>query len=183
MVSAHAIILCALPGIALYRMSTSVSRGMKVMQHDIYSRGITEPIATTLAFLITFVIGFKKFATGIGRHRWHSRIWCGRAGLRFQDCSDALRPRTAARPSKRRSGNCLVMQLRSAPISCLTPLFPVWMSSCSDISSGAHPGVTLATVGIYGAAVEIANGLRKLNQTFNPDLRSGYRRNDRDGRS
>ena len=61
MVLAHAIILWALPGIALYRMSTSVSRGMKVMQHDIYSRGITEPIATTLAFLIAFVIGFKKF--------------------------------------------------------------------------------------------------------------------------
>jgi O-antigen/teichoic acid export membrane protein len=61
MVSAHAIVLCALPGIALYRMSTSVSRGMKIMQHDIYSRGITEPIATTLAFLITFIIGFRKF--------------------------------------------------------------------------------------------------------------------------
>src|SRR5438552_4926286 len=59
MVSAQAIILWALPGIALYRMSTSVSRGMKVMQHDIYSRGITEPILSTLAFLIVFVTGFK----------------------------------------------------------------------------------------------------------------------------
>jgi O-antigen/teichoic acid export membrane protein len=38
MVSAQAILFLALPGIALYRMSTSVSRGMKVMQHDIYSR-------------------------------------------------------------------------------------------------------------------------------------------------
>ncbi len=52
MVSALAVLLCAMPGVALYRISTSVSRGMKVMQHDIYSRGMTEPIATTLALLV-----------------------------------------------------------------------------------------------------------------------------------
>src|SRR5438093_2369158 len=62
MVSALAVLLCAMPGVALYRISTSVSRGMKVMQHDIYSRGVTEPIATTLAFLFALVIGFGKFA-------------------------------------------------------------------------------------------------------------------------
>ena len=32
MVSALAVVLCALPGIALYRVSTSISRGMKVMK-------------------------------------------------------------------------------------------------------------------------------------------------------
>src|SRR2546422_748576 len=57
MVSALAVVLCAMPGLALYRISTSVSRGMKVMRHDIFSRGMTEPIATTLAFLIVFIIG------------------------------------------------------------------------------------------------------------------------------
>src|SRR2546428_2492108 len=30
------------------------------------------------------------------------------------------------------------------------------------------PGVTLATVGIYAAVVDTANGLRKVNQAFNP---------------
>src|SRR5207248_3800476 len=62
MVSALAVLVCALPGVALYRISTSVSRGMKVMRHDIFSRGMTEPIATTLAFLVAFVIGLKTFA-------------------------------------------------------------------------------------------------------------------------
>ena len=33
---------------------------------------------------------------------------------------------------------------------------------------GRAPGVTLTTVGIYGVTVEIAGGLRKVNQTFNP---------------
>src|SRR5213595_4297832 len=60
--SALAFVLCALPGIALYRVCTSISRGMKVMKHDIYSRGMTEPTATTLALLIALAIGFKNFA-------------------------------------------------------------------------------------------------------------------------
>src|SRR5713101_6511764 len=64
MVSALALVLCAMPGLALYRISTAVSRGMKVMRHDIYSRGITEPIVTTLAFLVALQFG-KTFAPEI----------------------------------------------------------------------------------------------------------------------
>src|SRR6184192_363311 len=60
MVSALALVLCAMPGLALYRISTAISRGMKVMQHDIFSRGMTEPIATTLAFLLALAVGFKE---------------------------------------------------------------------------------------------------------------------------
>src|SRR5436853_696905 len=62
MVSALGLVLCAMPGLALYRISTAVSRGMKVMQHDIYSRGVTEPVATTLAFLLALAVGFKEFS-------------------------------------------------------------------------------------------------------------------------
>src|SRR5438067_8243228 len=60
MVSVLALVLCAMPGLALYRISTAISRGLKVMQHDISSRGMTEPIATTLAFLLALAIGFKQ---------------------------------------------------------------------------------------------------------------------------
>src|SRR5437016_8024611 len=60
MVSALALVLCAMPGLALYRISTAVSRGMKVMQHDIYSRGVTEPVATTLPFLLALAVRFKE---------------------------------------------------------------------------------------------------------------------------
>src|SRR5205809_2030760 len=59
MVSALTLVLCAMPGLALYRICTAVSRGMKVMQHDIYSRGIAEPFATTLAFLLAIAVGFN----------------------------------------------------------------------------------------------------------------------------
>jgi O-antigen/teichoic acid export membrane protein len=33
---------------------------------------------------------------------------------------------------------------------------------------GRAPGVTLATVGVYSAVIGTANGLRKVNQSFNP---------------
>src|SRR5262245_34168247 len=62
MLSALAFVLCALPGIALYRVCTSVSRGMKVMKHDIFSRGMTEPVITVLALLILLGLGFTRFA-------------------------------------------------------------------------------------------------------------------------
>src|SRR5438132_7236749 len=62
MVSALGLVLCAMPGLALYRISTAVSRGMKVMQHDIYSRAVTDPVATTLAFLLALAVGFKEFS-------------------------------------------------------------------------------------------------------------------------
>src|SRR6266702_8392553 len=65
LVSALAVLLCAMPGVALYRISTSVSRGMKVMQHDIYSRGLTEPIVTTLALLTAVGFGLKTFSPEI----------------------------------------------------------------------------------------------------------------------
>jgi len=62
MLSALAFVLCALPGIGLYRVCTSTSRGMKVMRHDIFSRGMTEPATTTLALLIALGFGFTRFA-------------------------------------------------------------------------------------------------------------------------
>ena len=62
MLSAMAFVLCALPGISLYRVCTSISRGMKVMKHDIFSRGITKPAITTFALLIAIGVGYTRFA-------------------------------------------------------------------------------------------------------------------------
>src|SRR6478672_7468774 len=65
MADALSVMFCAMPVIALYRVNTAVSRGMKVMRHDIFSRGITETVVTTLAFLTAFWFGFKTFAPEI----------------------------------------------------------------------------------------------------------------------
>src|ERR1051326_1483811 len=59
MVSALTLVLCAMPGLALYRISPAVSRGMKLLQHELSSWGLGEPIATTLAFLLAIAVGFN----------------------------------------------------------------------------------------------------------------------------
>jgi O-antigen/teichoic acid export membrane protein len=60
--SALSIMFCALPGLALYYINTAVSRGMKVMQHDIFTRGITQSTVTSVAFLLALTVGSQTFA-------------------------------------------------------------------------------------------------------------------------
>jgi len=167
MVSALAVVLCAMPGLALYRISTSVSRGMKVMRHDIFSRGMTEPIATTLAFLIVFIIGWKTFAPELA-----AIIGTAISGL----VALALAAKLFPRASEDRHVVSHLAEARqligySAPISAYQ-LINAFIARLDLILLGYFvgraPGVTLATVGIYAAVVGTANGLRKVNQAFNP---------------
>src|SRR5207248_2931774 len=65
MADALSVMFCGMPVIALYRINTAVSRGMKVMRHDIFSRGMTETIVTTVAFLIALQLGLRKFGPEI----------------------------------------------------------------------------------------------------------------------
>jgi len=167
MVSALAVLLCALPGVALYRISTSVSRGMKVMQHDIFSRGLTDPIATTLAFLFALAIGFGKFAPEVA-----AIIGTAASGfVALVLASRLFRHASQDRhlPSKLKEAERLLGY--SAPISAYQ-LINAFISGLDVIMLGYFigraPGVTLTTVGIYAAVVSIANGLRKVNQAFNP---------------
>src|SRR6266571_8001391 len=167
MASALAVVLCAMPGLALYRISTSVSRGMKVMRHDIFSRGITEPIATTLAFLVVFIIGLKTFAPELA-----AIIGTVTSGL----VALALAAKLFRRASEGRHVVSHLAEARqligySAPISAYQ-LINAFIARLDLILLGYFvgraPGVTLATVGIYAAVIGTANGLRKVNQAFNP---------------
>src|SRR5438067_3157892 len=167
MVSVLSLVLCAMPGLALYRICTAISRGMKVMQHDIYSRGMTEPIATTLAFLLAIAVGFNEFspevavivgtaASGIVALRLASSC--------FHDIpapTTVMSPVAEARSLLAYSAPISIYQLINALISRLDLILLGYFV-------GRAPGVTLATVGIYSAVVGTANGLRKVNQAFNP---------------
>src|SRR6266566_2939586 len=167
MASALAVVLCAMPGLALYRISTSVSRGMKVMRHDIFSRGMTEPIATTLAFLIVFIIGLKTFAPELA-----AIIGTAISGL----VALALAAKLFRRASEDQHVVSHLAEARqligySAPISAYQ-LINAFIARLDLIMlgyfAGRAPGVTLATVGVYSAVIGTANGLRKVNQAFNP---------------
>jgi O-antigen/teichoic acid export membrane protein len=167
MVSALALVLCAMPGLALYRISTAVSRGMKVMQHDIYSRGLTEPIATTLAFLLAVAVGFNQsspeVAAIIGTAA-SGLIALALASTLFRHVpaqADGVSPFREARSLVGYAAPISIYQLINAFISRLDLLMLGYFV-------GRAPGVTLATVGVYSAVIGTANGLRKVNQAFNP---------------
>jgi O-antigen/teichoic acid export membrane protein len=167
MVSALALVLCAMPGLALYRISTAVSRGMKVMQHDIYSRGMTEPIATTLAFLLAVAVGFKQASPEVAAIIGTAAsgvIALALAATLFRHIpsqTDAVSHLTEARALVRYGAPISIYQLINAFIARLDLIMLGYFA-------GRAPGVTLATVGVYSAVIGTANGLRKVNQSFNP---------------
>jgi len=165
--AALSVMLCAMPVVALYRINTAVSRGMKVMRHDIFSRGITETIVTTLAFLAALWLGLKTFAPEIA-----VIAGMGASGVVALFLAASLfrsTPRSAESIFYRAESRRLLAY--AAPISAYDLLnavivrLDVVMLGCFV---GRAPGVTLTTLGIYGAAVEVAGGLRKVNQAFNP---------------
>jgi O-antigen/teichoic acid export membrane protein len=167
MVAALSVMFCAMPVIALYRINTAVSRGMKVMRHDIFSRGLTETVMTTLGFLGALWFGFKTFGPEIA-----VIAGMGTSGLvAFALAASLFRsapPRTHSLSYRAEARRLLAY---AAPISAYDLLnaiivrLDVIMLGCFV---GRAPGVTLTTLGIYSAAVEVACGLRKINQAFNP---------------
>src|SRR5438128_7672787 len=166
MVSALALVLCAMPGLALYRISTGISRGMKVMQHDIYSRGMTEPIATTLAFLLALAVGFKESSPEVAAivgTAASGLIALALASTLFRHMpaqTDVVSPLGEARSLLAYAAPISIYQLINAFIARLDLLMLGYFV-------GRAPGVTLVTVGIYSAVIGTANGLRKVNQVFN----------------
>src|SRR5215469_8117310 len=167
MVSALSLVLCAMPGLALYRICTAVSRGMKVMQHDIYSRGIAEPIATTLAFLFAIIVGFNTSSPEVA-----AILGTAISGITALVLALSLFRRDSAQGdvvSPFREAKSLIAY--AAPIS-IYQLINAFIARLDLLLLGYFvgraPGVTLATVGVYSAVIGTANGLRKVNQTFNP---------------
>ncbi len=167
MVSALALVLCAMPGLALYRISTAVSRGMKVMKHDIYSRGMTEPIATTLAFLLALAVGFKSASPevaaiiGTAASALIALILASSLFRHVPAETVVVSPFSEARSLLAYSAPISIYQLINAFIARLDLILLGYFA-------GRAPGVTLTTVGVYSAVIGTANGLRKVNQAFNP---------------
>jgi O-antigen/teichoic acid export membrane protein len=167
MVSALTLVLCAMPGLALYRICTAISRGMKVMQHDIYSRGIAEPVATTLAFLLAIAVGFNASSPEVA-----AILGTAISGITALVLASSLfRHDPAHRSAISSFGEARSLIAYSAPIS-VYQLINAFISRLDLLMLGYFvgraPGVTLATVGVYSAVIGTANGLRKVNQAFNP---------------
>ena len=166
MADALSVMFCAMPVIALYRINTAVSRGMKVMRHDIFSRGITETIVTTIAFLVALWLGLKRFGPELA-----VIAGMGASGIVALCLAASLFRKTADATEFAFRKEARGLLTYAAPISAYDLLnsiivrLDVVMLGCFV---GRAPGVTLTTLGVYGACVEVAGGLRKVNQAFNP---------------
>ena len=165
--SALSIMLCALPGLALYYINTAVSRGMKVMRHDIFSRGITQSIVTSVAFLLALTVGLQTFAPAFAAVAGTAASGIVALALAWSLFRTA--PMRPAGFSYRAEAVRLLSYAANISaydvLNALIVRMDVIMLACFI---GRAPGVTLPVVGIYGAVVEVAGGLRKVNQAFNP---------------
>ena len=166
-IAALSVMLCCLPGLALYRMSTAVSRGMKVMRHDIFSRGLTDSFVTTVAFLAAFALGWKRFAPELAliAGAFASGIVAyALASTLFRSAPEPAEPVVVRQEISRLFAFAAPISVYDLINSAISRLDVILLAGFI----GRAPGVTLTVVGIYGAVVEIAIGLRKVNQAFNP---------------
>lgn len=163
---ATAVMLLALPGIALYRVSNALSRGNAVMQHDIYSRGLTESLGTTIALVIAISVGSRELAPEIAAIAGT----LGSGLVAFALARRLFVPVPGA-ASRARDGVVGALVRASAPIA-VYDLLNLGIMEIDVVMLGLFVGraggVTLETLGIYAAAVEAAGGLRKVSQAFTP---------------
>ncbi len=165
-VQATALMLLALPGVTLYRVNTALSRGMTVMHHDIYSRGLTESFGTALALLVAFALGARQLAPE----------FAGIAGTLASGLVAFFLARRLFVPGvasvSEPNDNLVPAFLRASFPIALYDLLNIGIMRIDLIMLGwfvgRAPGVTLATLGIYAAAVEVGGGLRKVSGSFTP---------------
>ncbi len=163
---AVAVMLLAIPGISLYRVSNAMSRGMAIMHHDIYSRGFTESLGTAAAFLVAIFFGFKQFAP-----QWAAIVGTLASGVVAYSC--ARRLFIPLRSSSAPNDKTLVPRLLRASVPITLYDFLNLGIMHLDVLMlgffvGRVPGLTLRTLGIYAAAVQLVGGVRKVNQIFTP---------------
>jgi len=160
-----AVMLLALPGVTLYRVNTALSRGMTVMHHDIYSRGLTESLGTAAALLVAFACGARALApelAGIAGTLASGLVAFVLARKLFMAKGTDHPPNDKLVPSLlRASAPIALYDLLNIGIMRIDVILLGWFV-------GRAPGVTLETLGIYAAAVEVGSGLRKVSQSFTP---------------
>lgn len=166
---ATAVALLALPGIALYRISNAVSRGLGAMHHDIYSRGITDNLVTCATLLAAIALGARTLAPEVA-----ALAGALASGAVAFACARrlAIRDRNDHDPGSVGQTASIGTLMRASGAICGYDLLNIGLMQIDVIMLGLFvgrgSGITLASVGIYAAAAEAAGTLRKINQAFGP---------------
>ena len=170
-IAALTVVLWAMPGLALYKVGTAASRGMKVMRHDVYSRGLTETIGTTLAFLAALALGARASAPQIAAvagtlASGAVAVWL--AASLFREPGVGAGRNSAGSRDDRLTRELVAYAAPIAGYDLLNTFILSLDVVMLGLFIGRAPGVSLASVGVYAAAVDVASGLRKVSQLFNP---------------
>jgi O-antigen/teichoic acid export membrane protein len=174
-----AVMLLALPGIAMARIATGASRSVLVMSNEFYSRGITETWVTTGVFVVAVAVGLRDVAPGLAVAAGSTAA--GFVAYILATRALAARIVTAPRPlstdgedveaAAARAGSIRQMLRFSLPIAG-SSLLTVLVMQADVLLLGLYvnraPGVTVEAFGVFCAAAEIAGGLRKVRQVFDP---------------
>jgi O-antigen/teichoic acid export membrane protein len=172
--SGAGVMLLALPGIAVARIATGASRAVLAMRSEFYSRGLVETWVTTGVFVAAIALGIRDTAPALAVAIGATAA----AGVAYVLAAQALSTRVPAggdaRPSRGsgvaadRPFDLLRFSLPIAGSSLLTVL----VMRVDVLLLGAYvnraPGVTVEAFGIFCAAAEVAGGLRKVRQVFDP---------------
>ncbi len=160
-----AIMLLALPCIAVARISTGASRAMLSMRAEFYSRGLVETWVQTATFVLAVVLSLHDRAPAVA-------VVAGETAGAVVAYILATRAMKQLGRSADRGGPSTTAMLRfSAPIAG-SSLLNVLVLQLDVLLLGAYvgsaPGVTVATFGVFCAAAEVAGGMRKVRQVFDP---------------
>lgn len=163
------LMLLALPGVAIARISTGASRGLLSMRNEFFSRGVIETWVTTAVFLVALGLGVRDAAPALA-------VVAGTtaAGIvAFVLASQLTNRRLAsAAPSRAYQPVGLAQLLRFSIPTGASSLINVLVVQADVLLLGIYvnraPGVTVEAFGVFCAAAEIAVGLRKVRQIFDP---------------
>ena len=159
---AVAVMALALPGVVLYRISNGFSRGLRIMRHNLYSRGFTESFVTLGVFLA---------AVALGRHQLSPVVALVTGTTASGAVAFVLALRVASGTGRFSQTEGVRLVRYALPVAGYG-LVNLLMQRLDILLLGAFvgraPGLDLATFGAYAAAVEIAGIMRRVRQTFEP---------------
>jgi O-antigen/teichoic acid export membrane protein len=173
-----AVMLLALPGIAVARIATGASRSVLAMSSEFYSRGITETWVTTGVFVVAVAMGLRDVAPALAvavgataaavvAYVLAARAIAARVKVRLEPDPTSITDHTSAAVVPDTSE----MVRFSLPVAG-SSLLTVLVMQADVLLLGAFvnraPGVTVESFGVFCAAAQIAGGLRKVRQVFDP---------------
>lgn len=176
------IMLLALPGIALARVATGAARGLLSMRNEFYSRGVTETWVTIGVFVIALALGSRDRAPALAVVAGTTAAAAVALVLATRALASVPRsPRDTVTPSPHPSvtsspllvvdtsvGSMLRYSLPMAGSSLLSVLVTEADVLLLAMFVGRAPGVTAETFGVFVVAAQLAVGLRKVRQVFDP---------------